>query len=235
MSGTQRLANGNTLAAFAQGVQRGNILEVPAGDTVWRYISPATNAGTTSQGSLPGNNLMFKSRRYEPTYAGLLGRDLTPTGYVEQWQLGDYDLNQAVNAMDVDLLCSGFSSGDNIYDLNFDDVVDDADVIEMVTELLGRSMGDANLDGAVDVTDFNVWNANKFSPANLWSQGDFNCDGVVDVGDFNVWNANKFTLAAPFPWSRQVTSWQEMTFLRLLPSRPSSQLRTCRPAAFAPR
>ena len=197
MSGTQRLANGNTLAAFAQGVQRGNIREVtPNGDTVWRYINPASNTGAAPQGSLPGNNLMFKSRRYESTYAGLLGRDLTPTGYVEQWQLGDYDLNQAINPSDVDLLCAGLPSGDRIYDLNFDDVVDNADVIAMVTALLGRSMGDANLDGAVDVADFNVWNANKFTPANLWSQGDFNCDGVVDVADFNVWNANKFTLAA---------------------------------------
>ena len=55
-------------------------------------------------------------------------------------------------------------------------------------------MGDANLDGRVDVSDFNLWNNNKFQTG-TWSSGDFTCDGVVDVSDFNVWNNNNFTIA----------------------------------------
>ena len=55
--------------------------------------------------------------------------------------------------------------------------------------------GDANLDGAVDVQDFNVWNANKFTTGTGWCSADFNADGVVDVLDFNSWNANKFQSA----------------------------------------
>ena len=55
--------------------------------------------------------------------------------------------------------------------------------------------GDANLDGYVDVSDFNIWNANKFTSDGSWGEGDFNSDGMVDVSDFNIWNSNKFTSA----------------------------------------
>ena len=60
-------------------------------------------------------------------------------------------------------------------------------------------MGDANLDGVVDVSDFNVWNANKFTHCGTWETGDFTGDGLVDVSDFNVWNANKFTSVDAVP------------------------------------
>ncbi len=55
--------------------------------------------------------------------------------------------------------------------------------------------GDANGDLVVDVTDFNIWNVNKFTGGTDWITGDFNGDGVTDVTDFNVWNNNKFTSA----------------------------------------
>ena len=53
------------------------------------------------------------------------------------------------------------------------------------------SLGDANLDGFVDVADFYVWNMNKFTDRILWSQENFNADQVMDVSDFNLWNLNK--------------------------------------------
>ena len=62
-----------------------------------------------------------------------------------------------------------------------------------LTLQLSALPGDANLDGFVDVSDFNVWNANKFTTDVSWLNGDFNDDGFVDVSDFNIWNANKFT------------------------------------------
>jgi hypothetical protein len=52
--------------------------------------------------------------------------------------------------------------------------------------------GDADLDGVVDVSDFNAWNNNKFTNIAAWCSGDFTADGVVDVSDFNTWNGNKF-------------------------------------------
>ncbi len=53
--------------------------------------------------------------------------------------------------------------------------------------------GDANGDMVVDVSDFNIWNSNKFSADTDWLHGDFNGDGNTDVSDFNIWNANKFS------------------------------------------
>ena len=55
--------------------------------------------------------------------------------------------------------------------------------------------GDANLDGFVDVADFNLWNSNRQVEFATWGDGDFNADGFVDVSDFNIWNENKFTSA----------------------------------------
>ena len=54
-------------------------------------------------------------------------------------------------------------------------------------------VGDANLDGRVDGSDFNLWNANKFTFTTDWDRGDFSGDGGVDGADFNFWNAAKFT------------------------------------------
>ncbi len=56
-------------------------------------------------------------------------------------------------------------------------------------------VGDANLDGVVDVSDFNLWNAHKFTTTAQWTKGDFNADGFTDVSDFNLWNTNKFKTA----------------------------------------
>ena len=59
---------------------------------------------------------------------------------------------------------------------------------------LGRSIpGDANRDGFVDVSDFNLWNDSRFTSDSAWGNGDFNGDGYIDTADFNIWNENKFT------------------------------------------
>ena len=50
--------------------------------------------------------------------------------------------------------------------------------------------GDANLDGAVDTTDFARMAAHFGSTTTLWSDGDFNYDGVVNALDFNALATN---------------------------------------------
>jgi len=51
--------------------------------------------------------------------------------------------------------------------------------------------GDANLDGKVDITDFNIFAPAFGLPTTLgWEAGDFNYSGTVDIGDFNLFAGN---------------------------------------------
>ncbi|MEM7311670.1 MAG: PEP-CTERM sorting domain-containing protein [Planctomycetota bacterium] len=116
---------------------------------------------------------------------------------------GDFNDDGAYDCADVDALVAEIAalSDDTAFDLTGDSFVDGADLDAWLSEAgevnigPGRSYlpGDANLDSVVDVSDFGVWNANKFTNVDAWCSGDFNADGVVDVGDFNIWNGNKFT------------------------------------------
>jgi hypothetical protein len=59
-------------------------------------------------------------------------------------------------------------------------------------------VGDANIDGTVDTSDFNVLAANFNMTNALWQQGDFNFDGVVNALDFNNLS-NNFGQILPSP------------------------------------
>jgi hypothetical protein len=60
------------------------------------------------------------------------------------------------------------------------------------TSLLLRwtRIGDASLDGTVDLTDFTFLAANFNGIGREWLQGDFNYDGTVDLTDFTLLAAN---------------------------------------------
>ena len=192
ISGAHRQANGNTLVTHGPAAR---LLEfTPAGDLVWNYTSAVTADGAVSQGAAPPATNTFKARKFGSDFSGFAGRDLSPTGYVETWRAGDFDLNQRFELADVNRKCESFGTGDRVFDLNLDDVVDQADLAQMLS-LAGSLPGDADFNGLVDVLDFNLWNANKFTTGTGWSTADFNCDGNTDVLDFNIWNANRFTSA----------------------------------------
>ncbi|MEM7312659.1 MAG: LamG-like jellyroll fold domain-containing protein, partial [Planctomycetota bacterium] len=116
---------------------------------------------------------------------------------------GDFDDDGVYDCEDVNALVSVIATGINTasFDLTGDNLVNDADLTHWLAEAGAVNntsggayrRGDANLDGVVDISDFNLWNANKFTPQAAWCSADFNADGVVDISDFNIWNANKFT------------------------------------------
>ncbi len=112
--------------------------------------------------------------------------------------VGDFNNDGELDCDDIGILTAAVDGGSNAaqYDLNGDEVVTFDDILFWVTNIVGTLTGDANLDGQVDVSDFNIWNSNKFTTGNNWCSGDFNGDGVTDVPDFNIWNANKFQTAA---------------------------------------
>jgi plastocyanin len=57
---------------------------------------------------------------------------------------------------------------------------------EMLGDLGVANYGDANLDGHVDLLDFNVLATNFGAQGGGWAAGDFNEDGNIDLLDFNL-------------------------------------------------
>ncbi len=116
----------------------------------------------------------------------------------------DFNDDGFINGVDIDLLQANIVTGPanaGAYDLNGDGLVTVTDRDEWLVQAGAVNLpsgnpyrlGDANLDGFVDTSDFNVWNANKFTVSSAWTSGDFSLDGSVDTSDFNLWNASKFT------------------------------------------
>ncbi|MEM7313262.1 MAG: sialate O-acetylesterase [Planctomycetota bacterium] len=121
-------------------------------------------------------------------------------GFMALTVQGDFNDDGVYDCADVDSLVDAIAtnSADTGFDLTGDAVVDTADLTAWLAEAGNNNIGapylqgDANLDGVVDVSDFNTWNSNKFTTVAAWCAGDFNADGAIDVSDFNVWNSNKF-------------------------------------------
>ena len=59
-------------------------------------------------------------------------------------------------------------------------------------EFIVTFRGDANLDGAVDGSDFNIWLENRFASGTDWLSGDFNLDGNTDADDLDLWRTFRF-------------------------------------------
>ncbi len=114
----------------------------------------------------------------------------------------DFDDDGDADCEDIDALSAAVLTGNSptTFDLTGDGSVDALDVQAWLVEAGSMQLashssylpGDANLDGVVDASDFNVWNGNKFGVRSGWCSADFNTDGSVDTSDFNIWNSHKF-------------------------------------------
>jgi len=85
ISSAQRLLNGNTLVCAGNG---GRFFEVTAtGDMVWEYICPLSGGAPMSQGDPVVQNNVFRCHRYAPDYSAFDGRDMTPGGSIEKYDV----------------------------------------------------------------------------------------------------------------------------------------------------
>lgn len=111
---------------------------------------------------------------------------------------GDINETSGTDAADIDFLFDqvGTSPADGyeawLYDLDVNGSITQGDVDTLVRAVFATEYGDANLDGDVDVFQFNGGGDAQILTSNLgttsgagWSDGDFNGDGDVDVFQFD--------------------------------------------------
>ena len=113
--------------------------------------------------------------------------------YIVEYQEvnGDFDLNGLLNAADVDLLTQEIVGQRHplLFDLNGDSLVDLVDHQVWVKDLKETWIGDADLNGEFNSSDFvQAFQAGTYEtkePAG-WSEGDWNGDGIFDSSDFVI-------------------------------------------------
>lgn len=115
---------------------------------------------------------------------------------------GDFNNDGSYTCFDINsLLLQIVIQADLTFDMNDDGLLNEADIDTWLAIAGARELasgnpflrGDANLDGSVDASDFNIWNESKFTQSPNWCSGNFNADLAVDGSDFNLWNSNKFS------------------------------------------
>lgn len=106
--------------------------------------------------------------------------------------LGDFDGNGELLASDINLLCGAINSGENpgFFDLNGSGVVDLDDLNVWVEDLAGTFLGDSDLNGNVDFTDFLVLSSRFPGDGEGWATADFDCNGAIGFPDFLILSAN---------------------------------------------
>ena len=149
ISGAERLENGNTLVTWGQ---RGTFYEVNLeGEIVWEYINPVVGNGpmnqgeTIPQGQNPNSqqNTVFKTHRYNSSFPGFVGKDLTPGDYIESWT----DNCNKEESIPWD------SDGDGcIDDTDGDGIKDNADICRGFDDSIDVD-GDSIPDGCDDLVD----------------------------------------------------------------------------------
>ena len=104
---------------------------------------------------------------------------------------GDFDGDGELSAGDIDLLSAEVRSGqyDSQYDLNVDGEVDQLDREMWIVELKNTYVGDANLDGEFNTSDFvAAFQYGQYEDAidgnSTWESGDWDGDGDFKSGDF---------------------------------------------------
>ena len=102
---------------------------------------------------------------------------------------GDLNGDGHVTADDIDFLCAAIHRGDAYYDLNGDGELGRADLTFFVQDVLHTSIGDANVDGVFNSSDFViVFQVGEYEDGivgnSTWAEGDWNCDGDFNSSDF---------------------------------------------------
>ncbi len=132
-----------------------------------------------------GNAYLLGIARQDNNFDGVVVRlHATPT------TSGDFNGNGKLDAADIDLLSAAVREGSqaNLFDLSKDGKLDETDRLIWLGDLKKTILGDSNLDGRWNSTDFVVafqfgQYQDSISQNSNWSAGDWNGDGDFDSSD----------------------------------------------------
>ena len=103
--------------------------------------------------------------------------------------LGNFGIDSVVDATDLDILFDAIRVGSQLstFDINGDGSINRRDADFLIQDVLHTTYGDSDLDGDVDIADFNqlAINFNPLATYLNWSQGDHDGDGDIDITDFH--------------------------------------------------
>lgn len=135
--------------------------------------------------TVPGLLAGLDSTLYFAADDGVHGRELWAL-LSSEGLAGDLNGDGLVSAEDIDLIRAALrdETSDARFDLNNDDLVSQADFQFLVHDILGTTLGDLDLDGAVDFPDFLLMAAGFGKSDAGWVDGDIDGDTVVDFSDF---------------------------------------------------
>ncbi len=194
------------LAMTGNGGPAGGQLDRKAGfiavDTGWNMITGNTNFFGTTKAT--GNAYVAGDARGDvANTAGNITPGFAPIGATGGPGATITDAN-TINAADIDYVTKQFLRNANVTDgaLNWnvtaeavgadlsaditgDLVINQADVTELVTGILGTVFGDVNLDGVRNEADCDIATAN-LNTAGGWARGDVNGDGQITQADLDV-------------------------------------------------
>jgi len=113
------------------------------------------------------------------------------SAWLQAGLLGDYNGNKVLDEPDLNLISDAVRqpNADKKYDANKDGVVNDTDRVTWVNDLKKTWMGDANLDGIFNSSDFvQVFQRGEYEDAaaknSTWADGDWNNDQEFNSSDF---------------------------------------------------
>ena len=112
---------------------------------VWEYITPFKNGLPSEQGQQlsKGDNATFRLRRYPKEYAGFIGKDLSPSHYIED--LPNTDLcEKALNLNNDDIESIIAYPNPTLSFLNIQ--IEDSDLLVEIYNTIGHRMPISKLD-----------------------------------------------------------------------------------------
>jgi glycosidase len=151
-----------------------------------QQFNPA--ADVNADGRVDNKDLYLLKGRLQS--AGASAATITAASQVLR-RRGDVNQSGGTDAADIDFLFTRRGgAADWLYDLDVDGGITTADVDTLVRTILGTRPGDANLDGAVNGSDFALLAGNFGRAGRGWSLGNFNGDSLVDGSDFALLAGN---------------------------------------------